>query len=1141
MLSCEAGAALLKKKATCRPMATSHPEMTAGAAAKWDLADTRKWRSRLKLSRPGPISIPMMKEAPRAGKTRVGRVIAQGDAEQADPLGDDTLGDKMAGGTRNGSACHDTNRNNTVASDVGDSETVLKVTAQGHEQRGELRTSMNRQAPNYGRETDAGGTQSRSAWKGADAAGPAHTMQNRGIPRPQKQKLIALGDEVRKRVSAHQAENARRHDEKDGTHRWSAFWNPYGQDTVPVASKKEMMEQPWPKDLAQGDAENRILRANPNNDEGEKEMMIKTGGTLHRSARQSEVTDTYAGATKSEKTPMQGRSTYTAQSDGSRQNLIAIPAYSVRRVDDEDRTYLRSAFKSLDVKNKIPEADSDEMPERTWPSTTAQGDESNRDYDTASEEEIRKEGGTYNRSADRSGGSIGRAKAVPDDGRAGQKRSTVSTLGDGVGKTPTAIPTYNRRREENESGTHARSALTNLNEKHTASKYGIDKVATHPRQGSHSQGDTEDGKVEPYRHDEPLADKEAAKAGRIQNGSASRDKDKGERKATAPWLMGPVWCRKAAEEIRVSAKAYIQLDRQAMTAEGNLKCICGLQTCLCGLATETWPDQTSLKNATRQDSKNGERDAHTEKDPTQLHNGEILSGPGGARYRPAEQNVIKGKGTSDGTTDITDKEAVEKGLDVGGVSRRPVHVDMSKVSNTNENMDERPNADRWAGAVESLRKRIEKVADTTVQQQSRNLVARKSDKETRGKHPTRRAWEPGIGLGKSKATAANVTKFNELLTTCGDPECTALVQVNALIRVARKADRQGGAVSMDDACTARKHQVRFDASNFVRRQLYRIEAVLDASEDGSSPGEWTTIIERPSTTLQNEWREMPNKEMAAHLNAALDGALHELPQARSLLKHAELSKDIAQRTMPPTYKHVENDESAARTGGIARSACQPNNTNVEKNIVTEGVKACVRGTERSTHAVPSYKDPAEMVESPLEWSSDDDFEAIPPPIKRRPVSPPPSPPPDPASMKDDRKNWWILKIWVLLSQCFPAHVTAVLMEQVPKEWLPYQLREMMGQIYDKNITTGPKQPPECPPPSPPPSPRGDDGKRHVWVEAGQYLFNRVAESAQLRRNACCPISKAGLIRMEISMLNGLSGLSPRVVGVTPPHLNQTGG
>ena len=125
----------------------------------------------------------------------------------------------------------------------------------------------------------------------------------------------------------------------------------------------------------------------------------------------------------------------------------------------------------------------------------------------------------------------------------------------------------------------------------------------------------------------------------------------------------------------------------------------------------------------------------------------------------------------------------------------------------------------WKAAVQDARRRIDQLATRKREQETQHDPRARllcgAKQPARGQHPTRRAWGPGIGLGKSAATAANVTKLNELLTPCGDPECGALVQVNALVREARRVCRWDKAVNAADACTARRHVKHFDAAKFV--------------------------------------------------------------------------------------------------------------------------------------------------------------------------------------------------------------------------------------------------------------------------------------------------------------------------------------
>ena len=78
--------------------------------------------------------------------------------------------------------------------------------------------------------------------------------------------------------------------------------------------------------------------------------------------------------------------------------------------------------------------------------------------------------------------------------------------------------------------------------------------------------------------------------------------------------------------------------------------------------------------------------------------------------------------------------------------------------------------------------------------------------------PGARAWEPGIGLGKSAATATNVTKLNELLTTCGDPECAV-----RSCRSMRSCARRGVRPCQVIPSAPRLHAQRGDTEGTFRR------------------------------------------------------------------------------------------------------------------------------------------------------------------------------------------------------------------------------------------------------------------------------------------------------------------------------------
>ena len=176
----------------------------------------------------------------------------------------------------------------------------------------------------------------------------------------------------------------------------------------------------------------------------------------------------------------------------------------------------------------------------------------------------------------------------------------------------------------------------------------------------------------------------------------------------------------------------------------------------------------------------------------------------------------------------------------------------------------------WTSTVTSVRHRIATLA-TTPAPPPTDWPLRGKPLAARGKPGTRSAWEQGIGLGHSANTAANVTNLNTLITLCSDPACTALVQVNAVVRAARGTF--DGNLTTASACLARRHSRHFDAARFIQRQIGRVEGILDGE---------AFLVEPPTSLLQATVRQLSPQNTATALQLALDAALAELPRARSL-------------------------------------------------------------------------------------------------------------------------------------------------------------------------------------------------------------------------------------------------------------------
>ena len=144
----------------------------------------------------------------------------------------------------------------------------------------------------------------------------------------------------------------------------------------------------------------------------------------------------------------------------------------------------------------------------------------------------------------------------------------------------------------------------------------------------------------------------------------------------------------------------------------------------------------------------------------------------------------------------------------------------------------------------------------------------------RGQRPTTNCWEPGIGKGRSAATAANITKLNEAVAVCPQAGCAAILCVNAMRRAMRR--QTGSAVG----CTARGCVKRFDVARHIHRQSQRIEGVVEGLH---------TLVQPLGDAAQYLSAALPPAAAADALHAAFDAIAAELPNARSIFLTAPSS------------------------------------------------------------------------------------------------------------------------------------------------------------------------------------------------------------------------------------------------------------